>query len=346
MAAPQRADLWVPQRGDGGCPPLSDMRWDERLETVCFIGMLIVAGSHLVLIGPMALLPALAGTFGLLGILRGIRGLLVCANVAGGVFALLLLLVALVTVPSMGATCAHLDANRDRCYRCPARSTVEKCRGETDERVGPKCWQVATGSECMRRRGEVDECQQAAQRAQPPVDCYCVDDIWSPHWEVTCEDMDDADSYGSNIGSVCVGFSALFLVGSAAGLSVGCCNRKRFKRKVGSLSAARGAIAETFVSTPEPEASWQDGEPVTPVHVVDGVVDQSVGSGQGGPSGVMTGVVVHTEHAAAYTLGGVQGVTEPGADAESGAVVTAVAITASPVAPKPRPDDDDDVDVI
>ena len=114
----------------------------------------------------------------------------------------------------------------------------------------------------------------------------------------------------------------------------------------GSLSAARGAIAETFVSTPEPEASWQDGEPVTPVHVVDGVVDQSVGSGQGGPSGVMTGVVVHTEHAAAYTLGGVQGVTEPGADAESGAVVTAVAITASPIAPKPRPDDDDDVDVI
>ena len=81
---------------------------------------------------------------------------------------------------------------------------------------------------------------------------------------------------------------------------------------------------------------------MTPVHVVDGVVDQSVGSGQGGPSGVMTGVVVHTEHAAAYTLGGVQGVTEPDA-AESGAVVTAVAITASPVAPKPRRADDVDV---
>jgi hypothetical protein len=278
-AAMQPSDMWVPQRQEAGCPPVDQMPWAERLVLVCFVLMLVVAGSHLVLIGPVALLPALSGTFGIVAVMRGIRGLRVVANVVAACFSLMYLVLALVTFPEIQAICTHLEANRQGCHQCALQSTIEQCHGEVDSQFGPRCYAVETGASCLEKRGQDDECQVAAMRSQPQPRCYCVHDIWDPHWQVTCDDLRGySDNYIEN---KALGFFLLCCVGTLAGINVGCCDRNRFGRKM-SFSHGQGAARARRVGVGgELRSDLVGGEGATdhtvmPLQVVDGVADAAL----------------------------------------------------------------------
>lgn len=283
-AALQPNEWWIPQRQEAGCPPLGEMRFAERLMVSCFVCMLVVAGSHLILIGPVALLPALSGTFGIIAVMRGIRGLMVVANMAAALFSLVYLVLALVTFPEMYSICAHLAENRAQCHQCPMDSSVEQCHGQVGSEYGPRCYSTTAitpsgGASCLRKKGIEDECAAAALRSRPAHACYCVNDIWDPRWEVTCVDLDEYDD--SYVETIAVAFFGLCCIAVLAGVHVGCCDHDRFGRKM-SFNHGRGTgrarrVGAAAAGTSEALVSSEAAAPV----------ETLCGTGERGPSGVV-----------------------------------------------------------
>ena len=184
----------------------------EKVLTVTY-GMLTVLGSlHVPLIGPMALCPAMGGTLGLVGVVRAIRGLLICANASSACFSLVYLLVAFVSVPMMVETCLHLDDNRQECYHCPATSRFSTCPAHNTQDLGAYCYLSNEGSGQQshsllwvlqffppvpsvptdHRRSWVfsgcmaDDCHELA--AGSDKRCYCSHDYWGQTWDQACSE--------------------------------------------------------------------------------------------------------------------------------------------------------------
>lgn len=279
----QPSNLWVPQRREAGCPPVSETGRAERwLVTWCLL-MLAAAGSNLVLIGPVALLPAVSGVCGVVAMTYGVRGLLIVANVTASVFSLLYLALAFVTLPAIRAICTHLEYNVQTCHQCAVMSTVEECHGDTTTEFGPRCYSVETGAACLTKHGLADDCRVAAMQSQPRPPCYCAHDIWDPSWQVRC-----ADLHGyTHVDNTALGYFVLCCMGIWAGIRVGCCDHSQFKhkmvspdRRTDSARQGNGVAAELRTelvgsSTASIPVSGERGieQALTPLKVVDGVPD-------------------------------------------------------------------------
>jgi len=275
----QPSNLWVPQRRDAGCLPVHEAGAAERtLVTWCLL-MLAAACSNLVMIGPVALLPAMSGVCGIVAVAFGIRGLLIVANVTAGALSVLFLALAFVTLPAMQAICTHLEYNVQMCHQCAVQSSVEACHGDVDAEFGPRCYPVESGAACLTKHGLADECREAATRLQPQPPCYCAHDIWDPSWQVEC---DEFHGY-TNVDSKALGFFVLCCVGMWAGFRVGCCDQSEFEDKMSvshgrrSLSAQRGnAAAElraNLVLLGSSATKSGADRALVPLQVVDGVPD-------------------------------------------------------------------------
>lgn len=276
-AAMQPSNLWVPQRRDAGCLPVHEAGAAERtLVTVCLL-MLAAACSNLVLIGPVALFPALPGVCGIVAVTFGIRGLLIVANATAGVLSLLFLVLVFIKLPAMQAICTHLEYNVQVCHQCAVQSSVEACHGDVDAEFGPRCYPVETGAVCLTRHGLADECRVAAMRMQPQPPCYCTHDIWDPSWQVEC---DEFHGY-TNVDSKALGFFVLCCVGMWAGFRVGCCDHSEFEDSMSlsqgrrSVSAQRGNTAAelhaNLVVLGSSTAKSATEQALIPLQVVDGV---------------------------------------------------------------------------
>lgn len=217
-------DLCIPRRPDGQCPAFAGMHKYEKIMTVSFAMLMVLGFLHVPVIGPMALCPAIGGTLGLVGVIRAIRGLLICANASSGCFAFVYLLVAFVSVPMMTSTCLHLDTNRQECYRCPASSRITSCPAKNTPDLGAYCYLRAEGSDCM-----ADDCQVLAERTDKP--CYCTPDYWGQTWDDACSD-EQQEYIMPIILPMAVLAKAIFLAGTYAASQWGCCDPDVFAQNI------------------------------------------------------------------------------------------------------------------
>lgn len=289
-------NLCIPQRPDGSCPAFASMHIYEKVLTVTY-GMLTVLGSlHVPLIGPMALCPAMGGTLGLVGVVRAIRGLLICANASSACFSLVYLLVAFVSVPMMVETCLHLDDNRQECYHCPATSRFSTCPAHNTQDLGAYCYLSNEGSGCM-----ADDCHELA--AGSDKRCYCSHDYWGQTWDQACSE-EQQNYVMPGIVPLAVLTTAIFLIGTYAATKWGCCDSDLYVRNMRreeerhaddrTRAAPPGTVTVT-VPTPTraPRRPPQPAQPLQavaapkPIVVVHGVtVEDAIVAGAASPHAV------------------------------------------------------------
>eukprot|EP01043_Picozoa_sp_COSAG02_P034369 COSAG02_NODE_2398_length_8949_cov_423.229944_3_plen_373_part_00 len=280
-AASRPSFLWVPQRHEVGCPPVRETRAGERTVIVWSMLMLAAAGSQTMLFGPVALLPALPGACGIVGVMLGIRGLLVVANGTACLFSLLYLVLAFFTYPQVQAICTHIQHNIETCHQCASQSAIEQCHGDVESEFGPRCYSMVTGAGCLGSRRLDNECQLAAMQLQPRPPCYCVHDIWDPSWFATCDEVSGySDDY---IESKTLGYFLLCCVGVFAAIDVGCLSHDQFVQKMSfshgqqAARARRVGVASELrsdlIGVDGPSISLAQSE--EPVQVVDGVTDSA-----------------------------------------------------------------------
>ena len=280
-AASRPSYLWVPQRHEVGCPPVRETGAGERTVIVWSVLMLAAAGSQAMLFGPVALLPALSGACGIVGVMLGIRGLLAVANATACLFSLLYLALAFFKYPQVQAICTHLQHNIETCHQCAAQSAVEQCHGEVESEYGPRCYSMETGAGCLGRRRLDNECQLAAMQLQRRPPCYCAHDIWDPSWYTTC---DEVGEYSNDfVESKALGYFVLCCVGAYAAINVGCLSHEQFVRKM-SFSHGQQAdrarqvgvaseLRSDLIAGDEPGNSLAQSD--APLQIVDGVTDSA-----------------------------------------------------------------------
>ena len=217
----------------------------ERVQSISFCMLIILGTSHIPLVGPVALFPAMGGTLGIVGIVRAIRSLLIGGNASSGIFAVCYLLVAYVSVPMLVETCLHLQTNREQCYKCPSTSQFSSCPTSYDTvGLGAYCYRSEEGSQCM-----ADDCQSRALKSG--MQCYCKNAYWGETWDSACSET-ETKRVMPLITPLAMLSTAIFVIGSIAGLKIGCCNPDRFRLIISMLEeqverddAAQGHPSET-----------------------------------------------------------------------------------------------------